>query len=153
MIQRIQSIFFVLAAAVMGLMFKYPIVKFLGEENVFYSISKMKAEGGTEFPLAGKYILLGLVISVIVLLIAAFFSFKNRNLQMNINKFIMFLLMGVIASLFFFIDANQANLTDAYTPGYGIAYFCPMIALVFSYLALHFTKKDEKLVKSVDRLR
>ncbi len=153
MIQRIQTIFLFLALVSLALMFNFPLVRFAGTPNVFYSVLEMKAEDGTTFPMEGKYVIIGLLVLVMVLLVIAIALFKNRKLQMNFTRIAIFFNLGIVAALFYYISQNQTLIGNGYEMGYGIGYFLPLLAIGLSFLALHFIKKDEKLVKSVDRLR
>lgn len=153
MIQRIQTIFLFLALVVMGLMFTFPIINFSGTPNITYSVMEMSAEDGTPFPMEGKYILMALIIIVILLLAASIALFKNRKMQMNMVRIAIFFSLGIIAALFYYIGVNQRLVGDGYEMAYGLGYVMPIVAVGLSFLGLHFINKDEKLVKSVDRLR
>jgi len=61
------------------------------------------------------------------------------------------MLAGIITLMMFFIEGNKTN--DLVTMGYGIGYFGPIAALPFVFLANRGIKKDENLIKSLDRLR
>lgn len=153
MIQRVQTLFLLLTTTLLGLLFKFPFIKFIGEPNVFYSVLELKTEDGTPLPLDGKYVVVSLVIAVIILTLIAISQFKNRILQMNLVRFSIFLNLGIVAALFYYIGQNQENVGEGYQLSYGLGYGFVTVAIISSFLALHFIGKDEKLVKSVDRLR
>jgi hypothetical protein len=46
--------------------------------------------------------------------------------------------------------AGLANIAETSRP---LAHLLPIAALLLGYAAIHFIRKDEKLVKSMDRLR
>lgn len=94
----------------------------------------------------------GLMISFLIggaLSLAAIFLFKNRKLQMNLSLVaILATVVGlVLALIFFFGDAahNQA--------AFGLGFILPVLTIVFAFLGWRNIKKDEKLVRSMDRLR
>jgi hypothetical protein len=80
----------------------------------------------------------------------AIFLFKNRPLQIKIST------LGIIISLlalglqFISGTAGMANIAEASRP---VARLLPIVALLLGYMAIYFIRKDEKLVKSMDRLR
>ena len=90
--------------------------------------------------------------SVVLVLLGAFslFSFKNRKRQImlnNISIFINALLIGILA----YWLQNLSGGIDF--PEKGIEPIFPSVAVICLLLANVFIKKDERLVKSVDRLR
>ena len=89
-------------------------------------------------------------------LVSAFFSilsitrFKNRKFQFvlgRLNIILNFILLG----LFVYQSLNVSGETNVSEKGIGI--FLPIISIVLLALANKAIKKDEDLVKSVDRLR
>ncbi|WP_159472956.1 DUF4293 family protein [Chryseobacterium sp. 18068] len=89
---------------------------------------------------------------IILVLVGALslFSFKNRKRQIllnNISIIINALLIGVLV----YWMQNLSGGIDF--PEKGIEPVFPLIAVICLFLANIFIKKDERLVKSVDRLR
>jgi ABC-type polysaccharide transport system permease subunit len=89
-------------------------------------------------------------------LVSAFFSvlsisrFKQRKSQFmlgRLNILLNFFLLG----LFLYQSLNVSGETEVSEKGIGI--FLPIISIVLLALANKAIKKDEDLVKSVDRLR
>lgn len=154
MLQRLQTVFLILALVSISLTFVFDILAFSGENSVHYGILGLKSNLDLSSIQSYNWIVLGLVIAIMLVLVVAILQYKNRPLQMNLCRLTMFLSMGVVASLFFIINSliTKINFED-YIIGYGIGYFLPMVTLVFSFLALNRIRKDEELVKSVDRLR
>lgn len=87
---------------------------------------------------------------IIVLSIFTVFKYKNRPLQYKLSN-ITALLNIFMVGLFFLLPFTNAN------PGESIEYafgsFLPIISMGFAFLAAHFIKKDEQLVRSADRIR
>lgn len=89
---------------------------------------------------------------IILVLVGALslFSFKNRKRQIllnNISIIINALLIGVLV----YWMQNLSGGIDF--PEKGIEPVFPLIAIICLFLANIFIKRDERLVKSVDRLR
>ena len=81
--------------------------------------------------------------------IISIFSFKDRLKQFVLGRIIILInlfLLGVLIYL-------SLNLPGEVTSEKGIGMFIPTIAILFTVLANKAIKKDEDLVKSVDRLR
>lgn len=105
-----------------------------------------------EFLLADNFLLVILIISLGILAIICLFLFKNRKLQFKLS------VLGVIFSLGFLAleyvkveDFKQDNLIQ--TGSYQIGALLPIVMVIFFFLAARGVYRDEKLVKSMDRLR
>ncbi len=86
-----------------------------------------------------------------VLSIVSIFLFRNRTLQINLGKLnilINFLLVGLL-SYFLFKSSGELNFSEK-----GVQLLISfVVTILFLFLANYAIKKDEELVKSVDRLR
>jgi hypothetical protein len=136
MLQRIQSIYLILAAA-----------NALGASSVFY-LWKTNS-GGIVFAKDNTYAFVAFLATGIMSLITLFL-FKNRKLQFvlgRLNIILNFFLLG------FFVYLSQNLSGETLVSEKGIGMFLPIISIVFIALANKAIKKDEDLVKSVDRLR
>ena len=136
MIQRIQTIYLVLSAFVMGALFLwFPTV--LGKDG---SVIMERSE-----PLISGLIFVSIALAVISIL-----SFKKRQLQFVLNRLNIisnFVLLGV----FVYRLLTLSGETIVSEKGIGVLF--PIISIVFLVLANKAVKRDEDLVKSVDRLR
>ena len=102
--------------------------------------------------LYGKDIVLVFFESVLTMLIVivAIFQFKNRQNQFVLNRvaiLIQFFLLG------FFVYRALSVPGEGLTSEKGIGAFVPIVSIVLLALANRAIKKDEDLVKSVDRIR
>ena len=150
MIQRIQSLWLLLAFIISGAMFFLPLSELLTTESEqlildFNSIDN--AENGKIIHTA--YSLAGLLGIVTFLNFVGIFLFKKRNLQMRLCIFNSLLSIGTIALIAYFSYFTVKN-TDVIP---GIAAVLPFIVFIFLLMARRAIKKDEELVRSVDRIR
>lgn len=102
--------------------------------------------------LLGKDIVLVFFESVLTMLIVivAIFQFKNRQNQFVLNRVAIltqFFLLG------FFVYRALSMPGEGLTSEKGIGAFVPIVSIVLLALANRAIKKDEDLVKSVDRIR
>jgi len=150
MLQRIQSIYLLGIALCMAVPFFLPIfgIDIVSGNVDYYLFGK---EAGLGFiPKALQYSLLILVAGTLFLALVTVFCYKNRNLQVKLCFLnIAFIVLFYLGIVYFKIiaDQNQAGFRLQ------IAAFLPAVALIFNYLAVRFIKKDEALIKSMDRLR
>jgi len=145
MIQRIQSIFLALSAITLGMLFKLPFASSSMATSQFLS-DKI-------YDIQDHPVLLVLCGLAIVSSIAAIFLFKNRNLQLRIGilSIISCILLIITAIVLFYNEANSMDANAAVEDSAGL--YMPILAIIFSGLAVRFIKKDENLVRSADRLR
>ena len=89
--------------------------------------------------------------------LAAIFLFKNRSLQIKIGKLIILLIAFQIAAIVMYSDTVKSVLiaSEGNEPAisFELGAIIPLLSLICTYLAIHFIKKDDKLVRSADRLR
>lgn len=142
MIQRIQSIWLLLAAAAAFLTLKFS----------FYGGNKLIAATNTKVheSLTAQSNIVITILSAGIGLAAliSIFLYKNRKQQFRIA--LVALLASVVNIILFFLESRKFVAGEGnYTLTSAFAFVVP----VFLFLALRGIKKDEKLVKSLDRLR
>ena len=136
MIQRIQTLYLFLAAGISA-----------GLIYVFHLWTNM--EGDKVFADDINYVF-GLFLASAFFSIVSIFRFKNRKSQFvlgRLNIILNFILLGI----FVYQSLNLSGETNVSEKGIGI--LLPIFSIVCLVLANKAIKKDEDLVKSVDRLR
>lgn len=151
MIQRIQTIYMAISviANALTLVFTFSIYSIGGKSYEFDGL-------GFEYPKVDFFLfpIIGNVIVSMVLGIAIIFSFKKRKTQLTlsrINFIVITLLIVFIFINFHFIESNFNLLKEDIT--YGLGFLLPILALVAQMLASRAIRFDEKLIKSMDRIR
>jgi len=152
MIQRIQTVYLALAGVLAGLTFVFPFATYFLEEGevIFnaYGVSENVLEVDTFFP---YYITVSLSMG---LSLFSILQYKKRKLQLKVGRFNYLILIITIA--FIFIDFSSLLSKfgiDENSVAYGLGMFMPVAALPLVFLATRGIKKDEDLIKSLDRLR
>ena len=147
MIQRIQTVFLLVAIALHALLFKVNFYSLkINDNDVYYSAWQNINTGSNEIHTNVLHILLQFILIAVTLY--TIFKFKNRPVQM---KFCLYLILGTILSFAF----SMYNLFTTNFSEYHLGFGCYLISLiVIIYISAYFfIKKDENLVKSADRLR
>lgn len=145
MIQRIQTIFLLLAAVAVSGTFFLPFAS--SPEAVANSILADQS-----YDIEDNIVLKILFGATILIALISIFQFKNRKQQMRTNLFALFFVMvGAVIVIVQLLQAN--NLLDAGNVQPAVGFVSPFVTIAFLSLAYYFIKKDEKLVKSMDRLR
>jgi len=155
MIQRIQSIYLLLAGLALFALFLFPLV-----HNVYISgTPKTIMVTGIYEDANGKqvhsdfFILLTVATAVIALLpVVVVFLYKNRKQQINLIYGIIVLVIGYS---FWLSQVTKSIMGDSQidTHNWGIGLMLSSFSIVLLILAFKAIQRDEKLVKSADRLR
>ncbi|KDN56102.1 hypothetical protein FEM21_06540 [Flavobacterium seoulense] len=137
MIQRIQTIYLLLAFIITGVLpFIFPLWTLSGGKSFYFMQSQIYT------------VLFGLSTTFSILSIL---SYKKRQNQFVINR-LNIILNLILLGLFLYHSLNLSGEAPVVSEK-GIGMFLPIIAIVALVLANKAIKKDEDLVKSVDRLR
>jgi len=143
MIQRIQSLYLLMSAIISGgLIFVFNLWEYSQKE--FYALDLLVSDSIVE------KIVPVLFLSTSLLSIVAIFKYSNRQLQFVIGRVVILInlfLLGVLV----YLSLNLPGEVESSKKGIGM--FLPMIVILFVVFANKAIKKDEDLVKSVDRLR
>ena len=146
MIQRIQTIFLVLMAVVLGLIFVFPFASSDIATSGFLSDKK--------FDVSDNPLLIVLAVIGVLASLAAVFLFKNRIFQLRLNYMAMVaaVLVEVAAVVLFYNEAKMIfDKNQKISDSFGL--YLPFISIGLGFLAAKYIRKDEKVVKDMDRLR
>ena len=167
MLQRVQTIFLLLVAISMILMLFFPIwekeargqdqggritldafqQKFVQANTHGDNNNTGEAESKPTFYIAILAILAASVATISI------FKYDNRLTQIKLGALNALLIAGVMGTSLY-MTINSEKIIDPTIQGsYRIGFFMPVAALIFNLMANRFIRRDEKLVKSVDRLR
>lgn len=157
MIQRIQSIFLLLCSLSLCSLFLVPFsfadVTVLQGSTTLLSGTNLFQD--SIFDIMDNPILIGLTALGAALAFLAIFLFRDRKRQMLMTRLsLMMTIILLIISVLLFVQDYQ-NFPSTGTFEFDVEYgILSLIAgLIFGFLANRFIVKDEKLVRSVDRLR
>ena len=134
MIQRIQSVYLLLVALLSAALL----------------LGVYQKNWGLVFEGTSLMVVLAESIFTLIVSIGSLFWYRNRQHQFVLNR------LNLIAQLFllgFFVYRSLNLSGGAQAPEKGVGMLIPIFSIVFLVLANRAIKKDEDLVKSVDRLR
>ncbi len=143
MIQRIQSVFLLLAALACFLLFALPVATTNSPE----ASSALFAD--SEYTLSDDPVLMGFFALAGLLLLVGIFLFRNRPLQIRLSWLGIALVLGGLGYGFYLLSTDAAQ--EAAQPAAGLS--MPLLVIILAYLAKTYIHKDERLVRSADRLR
>lgn len=152
MIQRIQSIYLLVATILLASIFAYPIAELLGADGQLFIF---KFNGLAVENEEGMYLLtippMILLIIMVAISFLSIFLFKKRVVQMRLNSLNIMFMLGYIGLAYYYIQNFSKQLEGIVS--YQITAIFPIVAAVLTYLAIRAIGKDEALIRSMDRIR
>ena len=153
MIQRIQTVFLFLAIIALAAFNIFPYWQSADADEsglllMSYGLASIN-EGTTVIEFGLYSIVAGISGLAIIIVLIEIFKFKNRVVQMKLAIANSFLMSINLALMTYFVIILQKE----HVGGFGIGIFIYALAMLLNILARRFIQKDEKLVRSVDRLR
>jgi hypothetical protein len=163
MLQRIQSVYLAIVAIASLMLFFFPLADYYNdlEGNYKFFIYGMRCMDPEPKEIASAFFTSRLIFLPLIFLttasfifsVAAIFLYKNRFLQIRICAFNMITNIVLIMVVFFFYATKIQEVTKT-EPEYNyIGMVLPLVSIVFLILSNRAIRKDEKLVKSAERLR
>ena len=140
MIQRQQTLWLMLATIAAALSFKFPFAT--GEEIVKNTSMKKLVE----MTAGNNFFTLILTIASIVISTITIFMFKERKMQMKLCVLGFLISIGILTV---YILEMQKLISG--TPA--LWALLPVVVIISYFMAFRNIRKDEKLVKSLDKLR
>lgn len=157
MIQRIQSIWLLLAAIIILGLFLFPYLNYtdlvgLGKKLL---VTGSYAAVNNESVRQESYVLQSIATAVLGFIpILTIFLYKNRKRQLMLI-FIEIVLICLFGIWLFMSSKDTLSLISQPfgAQNIGVGFFLLPVAIVFLAMAIGGIRKDEKLIKSADRLR
>ena len=154
MIQRIQTLYLLLAAGLVACAAFLPLASFAsgGEEFRLYAFGLRTADGETVQSTLYMGILLALAL---VLPLTTIFLFKRRMLQFRLGVVEMILLLGaqIVMGIYYFLSYRLFSSFEFHAQSVKLPLVLPLIAMIFTYLAVRAIFRDELMIRSMDRIR
>lgn len=157
MIQRIQTVWLLLASLTLFLLFLFPYLQYFDNFGTAMGIKITGIyQGVSEGVIQVKSFILQTIVTVVLALLplVTIFYYKNRKKQLQITYLNIFLV--ILLAVWFYVSSSNAVLELNKTlvlENIGIGALLAPLNIVFLFLAAKGIRNDEKLIKSVDRLR
>jgi len=152
MIQRIQTVYLAIAAILLSLTYAFNFATYHTESNDYvFSVFGLNPE----FEGTGSFIpYSGLIPVLVAAVVFTILQYKKRKLQLKIVRVVYVLIIATLALLFFNMSSIESTLKiDQDNASYGASLFLIAASWPLVFLAVRGIKNDEKLVRSVERLR
>lgn len=155
MIQRVQTIYLLLAVIVLCMIFFLSLGSFAegGSRYTIYMTGIYDGENTLVQDSFLFYASAGIAALTGILLFVAIFLYNKRPLQMKLVSVGQFLELLLLVLVILLISPPFEGIGNEVAVDYGTGTFLPAVAFALSWLGRRGIKKDEELVRSVDRLR
>ncbi len=158
MIQRVQSLYLLLAGICGVLTFVLPFAKFFDKEVLVaeYAMFGVFNLQSDTLEMTGPFIfpawILGLACTIIPF--AALALYKKRPVQHKVTR--LALLMFIVFVVYLLFGVSEVGLllfSEEIAILHHAAFYLLVVGLALCFLAIRGIKKDDELVKSLDRIR
>ena len=155
MLQRIQSVYLLLAGLAIFGLFLFPLVHnvYVNDKPITIMVTGVYQDINGQQTHTEFFIALSVVTGIIAVIpIVVIFLYKNRKQQTALCYSV---LLVIIGHSFWMAQTAKKVMGDIQidTHNWGIGLFLSTISLFFIIFAIKAIQRDEKLVKSADRLR
>ncbi len=155
MIQRIQSIYLLAASLVLFALFLFPVINNLilnGHADSIMVTGVYEVINGVRTKTASLIWLSMATVIAALLPLAGVFLYKDRKRQSAYCYIVVVLIIGYSFYLTETVKPIAGDITLR-TENYGLGMILPSLAIVLVFFAIRGINKDEKLVRSAERLR
>lgn len=158
MIQRIQSVYLLIVVLLSASVFFLPISSKIGitDTSVIFKMDTFNIYQlkGADTVVINNVIFNTFINAAIGLLaLFALFKFKSRGLQVKICKTLLLICAAFIALLFYETDRMIPGSSTDFKTIYLPAIYAAVVMPILVFMALKAIRKDDDLVRSVDRIR
>ena len=152
MIQRIQTLFLLAAAALLAGMLVLPLAEIQTDAGITYTGFCRGFQDGNGDLVVSTWPLFILALTMACLLLVNIFLFRKRKIQIRICVYSIVLGFGLIGMMYYFwvIVFRQLLVADYW---FRMPVVFPVLAIILIYLAFRGIRKDEILIRSLDRIR
>lgn len=150
MIQRIQSIYLFLAAILMAVSIFVPLVDLYIDQNTITLFAKGMILDGDLIKLTWGILLFSIVSGLFPFI--SIFLYKKRKAQMKLIRIsILSVILWYVTVFVYLLSYSPDLASNLYHIFLGV--ILPLLAIILEIIAFFKVKKDDKLVKSLDRIR
>lgn len=158
MIQRIQSVFLLLLALAMGSVLFLPIWSksdpVSGQHLVMTAISLSYAPSDPGMSVStSTWPIAALATASMFVALIEIFQYRNRLRQLQLGLLNLLLIIATIGTSFYYTSIGEQQLNLKIMGSFEAGFYLPTLALLLNLLANRFIRRDEQLVRSMDRLR
>ena len=153
MIQRVQSIYLLLAGIFPAITFFAPILHFTGENNQGLTMYSLGYDAALYPEMAGAklYALAAVTLLMVLIPLITIFRYKKRRAQMQIINVTFFFILAWY--LIYGFEAFSVMNETGMSLSLDVCALFPLLSTIALLMARRAIKKDEDLIRAADRIR
>ena len=157
MFQRVQTLFLSVVCVAMVIVMAMPIwdkISIDNTQSAHLTALKLTHQQGITANITPVWYIALLAGVCATMAVFAIFQYKNRTLQAilcAVNSVLMTVLTGLV--MYFAVGQAKQLFEPAEMGRFGVGFYGLITAIVANFLANRFIRKDEKFVRSQDRMR
>jgi CDP-diglyceride synthetase len=163
MIQRIQTVYLILAVAICMALFFMPFYKSQNADNLskdydntmYLDMNLQKVQGGAIAPDTKNYIMKTINVVLILSCAGCVFMYSNRKSQLIMSRVIMVLSLLFLVYIWYCIISlrSTSQIDPNQSQHFLLGAFLPILLPILLFLTARGITHDIQLIKSADRLR
>jgi len=147
MIQRIQTLYLLVSTILVSLLLFMPFAEIAKDGVVYiFNLTGILLESNVIWNGIAILVMIGVIL---FLQVFAILNFKKRPSQIRL---IYYSILGLVVLFSIFFITAYFSFSREQT-SFKISHVFPIIAIILNYLAIRAIKKDEALIRSIDRIR
>ncbi|MGD9929310.1 MAG: DUF4293 domain-containing protein [Mangrovibacterium sp.] len=147
MLQRIQTVYMLVSAILIGLLFALPFAEIAHNNQLF--LFDIRGIVRNEVVEENGLAIAAFIGIILILHVVAIYMFKKRILQIRLLVFTILLMIGLFGMFYFFTYYAFSGADVSFK----LPVAFPLVAIILDYLAIRNIGKDEALIRSIDRIR
>ncbi len=154
MIQRIQTVYLIISEVLLALLFSNPVAEIIISDKLYlvFKFNRIESSAGIEFNSISAWPVAVLLISILLIGLSTIFLYQFRILQMRLCIFNILLMCGLVGMIYFFTKFTL-NYLNGQESLFLWPIVIPFISIILTFLAFKGVQRDEKMVRSYDRIR
>lgn len=153
MIQRKQSLWLLIAALLNAGVFLFDLYKYDTSVQKPLLNQQVAVAQAQSIRVGGNFALLIIAVIMTLLPLVTIFLFRNRKQQVMLSSVSIVAVLAFIGIGLMYVQGIDKATIVAGTNSYRFGLILPVMSIVFLVMAIMGIRRDDKLVKSVDRLR
>ncbi len=150
-----QSLYLTIVFTLILVMLFVPLAIFVDQSGNLYQllykgIYKYSSVGWIK--VESSILTVSLIIASLIISVISIFLFKNRKVQIRVCWILILVLVLIAGDLYLVYNSAWQHFSTVKS-NLSLTSIIPLISIVLTYLAIIAIKKDEELVKSIDRIR
>ncbi len=154
MIQRIQTVYLLLAEILIGVLFFVPFADISSQDGTLYfvALEGLGRIGTTTFELPDlHWLMMVFLVSNLTLLTRTILLYKNRKLQVKLALVSLGVCLLITGLIYVTASTGARHLSGHFS--LTIYSVFPLISSILLGMAVRGIRKDEELIRSIDRIR